>query len=194
MELASAGDGLYYFALGFVSPSSKSDLDGCKASCNGNCSCLALFFQNSTGNCFLFDRIGSFRNSDNGSGFVSYIKVLADGSSRVSPGGDGSKRIPYVVIIAIATVLVIVGLLYVGFRYYRKKRRLPKPPLETSEEDNFLENLSGMPIRFSYTGLQSATNNFSVKLGQGGFGLVYQGIRGRFQTIPGGKRDFVEGK
>jgi hypothetical protein len=186
MELVNAGDGLNYFALGFVSPSSKSDLDGCKASCNGNCSCLALFFQNSTGYCFLFDRIGSFQNSGNGSGFVSYIKVLADGSSRVSPGGDGSKRFPYVVIIAIATVLVIVGLLYVGFRYYRKKRRLPEPPLETSDEDNFLENLSGMPIRFSYIDLQSATNNFSVKLGQGGFGSVYQGI------LPDGTRVAVK--
>ena len=186
MELVNAGDGLNYFALGFVSPSSKSDLDGCKASCNGNCSCLALFFQNSTGYCFLFDRIGGFQNSDNGSSFVSYIKVLADGSSRVSPGGDGSKRFPYVVIIAIATVLVIVGLLYVGFRYYRKKRRLPEPPLETSEEDNFLENLSGMPIRFSYIDLQSATNNFSVKLGQGGFGSVYQGI------LPDGTRVAVK--
>jgi hypothetical protein len=189
MELGNTGDGLNYFALGFLPPSSKSDLEGCKASCKGNCSCLALFFQNSTGNCFLFDRIGSFQNSDNGSGFVSYIKVLTDGSRGASPGGDGSsqKRFPYVVvIIAISTVLVIAVLLFAGFRYYRKKRRLPESPLETSEEDNFLENLSGMPIRFSYTHLQTATNNFSVKLGQGGFGSVYQGI------LPDGTRVAVK--
>lgn len=189
MELVNAGNGLNYFALGFLPASSKSDLEGCKASCNGNCSCLALFFQNSTGDCFLFDRIGSFQNSDNGSGFVSYIKVLSDGSSGVSPGGDGSgpKSFPYVVIIiAISTILVILGLLYVGFRCYRKRRRLPESPLENSEEDNFLENLSGMPIRFSYRDLQTATNNFSVKLGQGGFGSVYQGI------LPDGTRVAVK--
>ncbi|WMV42036.1 hypothetical protein MTR67_035421 [Solanum verrucosum] len=33
-----------------------------------------------------------------------------------------------------------------------------------------------MPIRFSYKELQNATNNFSIKLGQGGFGSVYQGV------------------
>ncbi|XP_050268421.1 G-type lectin S-receptor-like serine/threonine-protein kinase SD2-5 [Quercus robur] len=176
-ELLNAGNVLNYFALGFLTPSSITDLNSCKASCDGNCSCLALFFQNSTGACFLLDSIGSFQNSGKGSGFISYIKVLSDGGSGVSNGGGGSnhKGFPFVVIIAISTVLIIIGLLYVGFRYYRAKRQLPESPRETSEEDNFLENLSGMPIRFNYKDLQSATNNFSVKLGQGGFGSVYKG-------------------
>jgi serine/threonine protein kinase len=59
---------------------------------------------------------------------------------------------------------------------------MPESPRETSEEDNFLETLSGMPIRFGYRDLQTATNNFSVKLGQGGFGSVYQG------ALPDGTR------
>ncbi|CAI0444334.1 unnamed protein product [Linum tenue] len=33
-----------------------------------------------------------------------------------------------------------------------------------------------MPMRFTYKELQTATNDFSVKLGQGGFGSVYQGV------------------
>ncbi|RHN75166.1 putative protein kinase RLK-Pelle-SD-2b family [Medicago truncatula] len=33
-----------------------------------------------------------------------------------------------------------------------------------------------MPIRFRYKELEIATNNFSVKLGQGGFGSVYKGV------------------
>lgn len=33
-----------------------------------------------------------------------------------------------------------------------------------------------MPIRFTYKDLQTATNNFGLKLGQGGFGSVYQGV------------------
>ncbi|KAG6706503.1 hypothetical protein I3842_07G224900 [Carya illinoinensis] len=166
-ELVNAGDGLNYFALGFLPPSSKSDLNGCKASCDGNCSCLALFFQNSTGDCYLFDRIGSFQNSNKGSDFVSYIKVLSDGSSQ--------KRFPYVVVV-ISSIIVVVGLLIVGFRYYRRSKKLPDSPHGTSEEDNFLEGLSGMPIRFTYRDLQTATDNFSVKLGQGGFGSVYRGV------------------
>ncbi|TQD84353.1 hypothetical protein C1H46_030098 [Malus baccata] len=176
-ELVNAGDGLYYFALGYIPPSSKTDLNGCQTSCLGNCSCVALFFQNSTRNCFLFDKLGSFQNSEKVSGFVSYIKVLRDGSSGTGGSRSSKKRFPYVVIIAISTVLAIIcGLLYMGCRYYWKKRKSPESPTETSEEGNFFENLTGKPIRFSYKDLQTATNNFSVKLGQGGFGSVYQGI------------------
>ncbi|KAF5726246.1 hypothetical protein HS088_TW23G00988 [Tripterygium wilfordii] len=140
-QLVNVEDGLGYFALGFVPPSSKTDLDGCKASCVGNCSCLGLFFQNSSGNCFLLDSIGSFKSSDGGSGFVSYIKVLSDGGSGTI---DGSKKsFPIVAIIATGTVLLIAGLLYAAFRYYKWKKRLPESPQETSEEDNFLEESSG---------------------------------------------------
>ena len=33
-----------------------------------------------------------------------------------------------------------------------------------------------MPIRFSHKDLQIATNNFTTKLGKGGFGSVYEGV------------------
>ncbi|PKI72674.1 hypothetical protein CRG98_006925 [Punica granatum] len=33
-----------------------------------------------------------------------------------------------------------------------------------------------MPVRFSYSDLSQATRNFSTKVGQGGFGSVYQGV------------------
>ncbi|XP_047945447.1 LOW QUALITY PROTEIN: G-type lectin S-receptor-like serine/threonine-protein kinase SD2-5 [Salvia hispanica] len=56
VELVSGGDDLSYFALPFVQPFSKeTTLDSCKASCLSNCSCGAMFFQNSSGNCFLFN-------------------------------------------------------------------------------------------------------------------------------------------
>ncbi|XP_061376418.1 G-type lectin S-receptor-like serine/threonine-protein kinase SD2-5 [Gastrolobium bilobum] len=179
IELLKADDRLNYFALEFLPPSSKTDLIGCKTSCSENCSCLAMFFQSSSGNCFLLDRIGSFEKSDNDYGFVSYIKVSSDGGAGTGIGKSGSSNIQtiVVVIIVIITLLVISGMLFVGHRYFRKKQNLPEsPPQENSEEDNFLENLTGMPIRFSYNDLETATNNFSVKLGHGGFGSVYKGV------------------
>ncbi|GAV80768.1 Pkinase domain-containing protein/B_lectin domain-containing protein [Cephalotus follicularis] len=181
MDLVDAGDTLSYVALGYLSPSSKTDLNGCKSSCLMNCSCRVLFFQNSSGSCFLLDNLGSFQNSGPSSNLMTYIKIVSVGTKS---GGVGSsqKRFPYVVIIAIATVLIIFGILFVAFRFYRKKNKLPESLQESSEEDNFLESLSGMPIRFSYKDLQTATNNFSVKLGQGGFGSVYQG------ALPDGTR------
>ncbi|OVA13857.1 Protein kinase domain [Macleaya cordata] len=180
MELMNVGNKLDYFALGFVQPNSKSDLNSCKNACLKNCSCVMLFFETSSGNCFLFDQIGSLQFSKEGSsGFVSYIKVSSNGNHGSNSGGSGSdsegKHFPFVVIIVVGTVLIIAGLIYLGLRYHRRKKKLPDPPQDDSEEDNFLENLAGMPIRFSYKELEEATNNFTVKLGQGGFGSVYRG-------------------
>ncbi|KAJ4953820.1 hypothetical protein NE237_030652 [Protea cynaroides] len=182
LELIHAGDSLDYFALGFIPPFSKSDLSGCKNACLSNCSCLALFFDDSAGQCFLFDQIGSLQQSSQGStGYISYVKVPRDGNQGQKSGGKGSssssqKYLPIIMVIAIATVLAISGILYLGFQYYKKKKSVPESPKDSSEEDMFLENLSGAPIRFNYNDLQTATNNFSVKLGQGGFGSVYQGM------------------
>ncbi|XP_042492795.1 G-type lectin S-receptor-like serine/threonine-protein kinase SD2-5 isoform X2 [Macadamia integrifolia] len=179
LELVNAGDSLDYFALGYIPSYSKSDLNGCKNACLSNCSCLALFFDNSAGQCFLFDQIGSLEQPGQGStGYISYIKVLTDGNQGQKSVGKGSsssqKHLPIIMVIAVVTVLLISGILYLGIRYHKKKS-VPETP-NSSEEDMFLENLSGAPIRFSYNDLQTATNDFSVKLGQGGFGSVYQGM------------------
>ncbi|KAK2445996.1 G-type lectin S-receptor serine/threonine-protein kinase SD2-5 [Trifolium repens] len=171
IEFLKGDDGLNYFALDFLQPFSKTNLLGCQTSCRGNCSCLAMFFHKSSGNCFLLESVGSFQKSDDGdSGYVSYIKVSSDGKSKGS--GSSNKHIIVVVVIVILTLFVISLLLFVGVRYYRKKKRLPR---ENSEEDNFLENLTGMPTRYRYKDLEVATNNFSEKLGSGGFGSVYKG-------------------
>ncbi|KAL3844042.1 hypothetical protein ACJIZ3_001445 [Penstemon smallii] len=172
VELVSGGDGLNYFALGFVQPFSRTTLDGCKNSCLGNCSCGAMFFEGSSGKCFLFNEIGSMEGSSNGDGYVSYFKILTNGGNN---GGGSNKRLSIVIIIVIVTVVVILGLLFAGFRFFRRNNKVPGTPKESSEEDNFLESLSGMPIRFSYKDLETATDNFVVKLGQGGFGSVYRG-------------------
>lgn len=189
IDLVNAGQGISYFAIGFVSPSLNADLNGCKNSCLNNCSCLALFYQNSSGDCYLFDSIGALQSSDQNSGFVSYIKVLTGGGANggnSQGSGSNKKHLLYVVLISVSTFFVVLGLIYAGFRYSKAKPTLPEAPQETSEEENFLEGLSGMPVRFSYKELQDATNNFSIKLGQGGFGPVYQG------ALPDGTRIAVK--
>ncbi|XP_043725733.1 G-type lectin S-receptor-like serine/threonine-protein kinase SD2-5 [Telopea speciosissima] len=191
LELVNAGDSLDYFALGYIPSFSRSDLSGCKNACLSNCSCLALFFDNSAEQCFLFDQIGSLQQSGQGStGYISYIKVLRDGNQGQKSGGKGSnssqKHFPIIMAIAVVTILAISGILYLGFQYHKKKTSVPESPKGSSEEDMFLENLSGAPIRFSYNDLQTATNDFSVKLGHGGFGSVYQGM------LPDGTRIAVK--
>ncbi|GKD29169.1 hypothetical protein Tco_1239947, partial [Tanacetum coccineum] len=134
----------------------------------------AMFFDNKAGSCYMFDQIGSFNNPKNGASIKSYIKVY-EIQSDVSQGHKNKKQPTKVVIIVVVTVLValfvILGLVIRGLRYYKKKKKY-----ESSEEDTFLENISGMPVRFTYKNLQEATNGFTTKLDQGGFGSVYQGV------------------
>lgn len=177
-RLISAGDGISYFALGFTLPNlNKANLENCKVSCLSNCSCLTMFFQNSTGNCYMFDSVGAFQSLSKSSNFAAYVKVLGDGGTGTNSVGNGSskKHIAIVIVIVVATVVVILILIYGGFWYHKSKGKLPETPEVASEEDNFLGSLSGMPIRFTYKDLQTATDNFSMKLGQGGFGSVYRG-------------------
>nr|GEU72545.1 G-type lectin S-receptor-like serine/threonine-protein kinase SD2-5 [Tanacetum cinerariifolium] len=169
--LINAGENLSYTALGFVPPSSKTTLEGCKSSCLGNCSCLVMFFDNKSGNCYMFDQIGSFIDAKNGVSFESYVKV-----SR-SLHGKKKQSMAVVIAIVIATLFVILSLVFIGVRWHKKKKNEPTEKAdESSEEDNFLESISGMPIRFTYTDLQKATDNFSKILGRGGFGSVYEGV------------------
>ncbi|KAG5412981.1 hypothetical protein IGI04_000548 [Brassica rapa subsp. trilocularis] len=125
VELVNAGDGVDYFALEFASPfSKKTTLDSCKEFCSTNCSCLGLFFRNSSGDCFLFDWIGSFKSSGSGgSGLVSYIKVATNGLGGGDNGDDGDgTHFPYIVIIVLATVFIIGCLIFVAFRIHRRTR------------------------------------------------------------------------
>ncbi|KAK1429629.1 hypothetical protein QVD17_11843 [Tagetes erecta] len=160
-SLVSAGENLSYFALRFVSPSSKTDLAGCKSSCLNNCTCLAMFFDKSFGNCYLFDQIGSFEDAKNGTFIETYIKV--SGTSDTSVGLENKKQSTRVVIIVVVVVTIVAFFIFVGIRYYKKKTEVLS---EISEDDAFLENVSGMPVRFTYKDLQEATNDFAIISGR----------------------------
>ena len=43
-------------------------------------------------------------------------------------------------------------------------------------EEEYIKEVPGMTTRFSYAVLKTATENFSKKLGEGGFGTVFEGI------------------
>ncbi|KAK1429623.1 hypothetical protein QVD17_11837 [Tagetes erecta] len=197
-SLVNAGENLSYFALRFVSPLSKTDLDGCKSLCLNNCTCLAMFFDNSSGNCYMFDQIGSFEDAKNGGNIESYIKV--SGTQSGSGNNNQSTRVVIIVVVIVTlAAFVILGLVIVGIRYRNKKKaELTEVPDENSEEDTFLDSIAGMPVRFTYKDLQEATNDFTIKLGQGGFGSVYKGVLKdgthlavkRLEGIGQGKKEF----
>lgn len=170
-----------YSVLKHVPPKMKTTLDGCKQACDSNCSCNVLFFDNSTNNCFMFDQVGSLQRAEvNATGYTLIMKVANLGLG--NHGGKRSSRGSFVtavtVSIVVVTLVVILVLVGVGFWYYRRKKRLSEEASpDVSEEDSFFEGISGLPVRFRYNDLRTATKNFSARIGQGGFGSVYLGVQ-----------------
>nr|DAD48203.1 TPA_asm: hypothetical protein HUJ06_018140 [Nelumbo nucifera] len=73
------------------------------------------------------------------------------------------------VITYVGALLVIFLLTTIWVILYRKKKYA-----EEDEEDD-LQQVPGMPTKFSYEIMKDATDNFSKKLGEGGFGSVFEG-------------------
>ncbi|VAH57330.1 G-type lectin S-receptor-like serine/threonine-protein kinase SD2-5 [Triticum dicoccoides] len=164
-QLAQLDSGVGYIGTRFTRPLARTNIIGCKDACMGNC--------------FLFNQIGSLqKKGEREPASVSFIKVSSTnhGSGK---GGSGAGRHTVVTVVIVVGPLAVIGVLvYVGFSIYHRRRRQPSPSQE--QDDGFLRTISGAPMRFTYTELRGATNNFADKLGQGGFGSVYLG------TLPDG--------
>ncbi|XP_020586281.1 G-type lectin S-receptor-like serine/threonine-protein kinase At5g35370 [Phalaenopsis equestris] len=198
----SLGSQTDYFANKFASPaSSGGNLSSCRNLCSVNCFCLGFFYRDSSNSCFLIkDKIGSFISTRD-HGFVDdgegYIKILAS----TQPQHDSSKNSNLFPILlpSIAGILFLVILL-AGFyclrRHHQRSRNNNSGPLKeiyaggqnnpwsqltdnhSSTEDILNSDeisIPGLPHRFTYTELVAATNNFSTKIGSGGFGEVFLG-------------------
>lgn len=187
-KLFKIGDGFNYFANQFVKPLKTSGLVDCQQACAKNCSCSALFFDNKTGGCYLFNEIGSLQVSDDDStALTAYFKGPSSSTNDSSPGQgmENKKHFPYLIVIVVSTALVLVAIMSFGY-WFCWKKLAPGTPNDSSEDERFLNNIPGLPTRFSYRQLQSATNNFNRRLGRGGFGSVYEG------TLPDGSKVAVK--
>ncbi|PPD91167.1 hypothetical protein GOBAR_DD11903 [Gossypium barbadense] len=80
------------------------------------------------------------------------------------------KRQNGAVIVASTLGAVLVVLLICGLFFLRAEKGFEEA------EEHCLDNMLGMPTRFSYEELKNITKNFSNKLGEGGFGSVFHGI------------------
>ncbi|KAL9993890.1 putative protein kinase RLK-Pelle-SD-2b family [Helianthus debilis subsp. tardiflorus] len=137
---------------------SPADMKGvsmeiCKQACLTNCSCKAAVFKyysdSSNGSCYLPSDLFTMISFDPDvlqRNASSFIKVQNYVKS------PSTYQIPK-----------------------KKARPSTVPRSDAQMEEEYIEAVPGMPTRFTYEELKTATENFSNKLGQGGFGSVFEG-------------------
>ncbi|GLT61793.1 hypothetical protein SLA2020_344750 [Shorea laevis] len=169
----------------------KTDKESCKQGCLKNCSCkYALFIHehdsnfSSPGLCFLRSQALSFKKVDASSNQSLFLKVQNSPTPQiprppVSPKKGRTQNIGVIIGSTLGASFFV--LLIICILSFLESKKDPK-----DVEEDYLGHISGTPSRFSYEELKVATNNFSNKLGEGGFGCVFQG------TLPGGAQIAVK--
>ncbi|XP_078177316.1 G-type lectin S-receptor-like serine/threonine-protein kinase SD2-5 [Carex rostrata] len=151
----------------FSSYSFPTDEESCKQACLENCSCEVAFFDRSISSCYISTEVLSISASEsdlyyNNYNLSAFIKVQNGSSSR----GSITWK---VVGPAIGCLFLLI--LTIGFAVLRKIKKKENK----LEEEDILPLLSEIPKRFSLAELKLATQDFSTKLGSGGFGSVFEG-------------------
>uniref|UniRef100_J3LWL4 non-specific serine/threonine protein kinase n=1 Tax=Oryza brachyantha TaxID=4533 RepID=J3LWL4_ORYBR len=184
-----------YFDVSQIIMNAKNR-DDCKQACLKNCSCRAVVFRygldDTNGECQSVTEVFTLQSIQpetvhyNSS---AYLKVQLT-PSKAGPTQNKNKIILGVTLAAAITTLVLAVVVAI---YIRRRRKYQ----EIDEELDF-DILPGMPMRFSFDRLRECTGDFSEKLGEGGFGSVFQGKIGeervavkRLEGARQGKKEFL---
>ncbi|KAM7469723.1 hypothetical protein LguiA_007906 [Lonicera macranthoides] len=148
---------------------SNMDKDSCKKACLDNYTCKAAFF--SSGICSLQSQLYSLK-SPTYDGLVTFIKVQnQDLSIKVHNQAPKGKRKLSLFAVLVSTLSVgLVIILVVSCYCYKMLINW-----NNKEEEEGDDQVIGALKRFPFLELKSATRDFHVKLGRGGFGSVYEG-------------------
>ncbi|XP_030441790.2 G-type lectin S-receptor-like serine/threonine-protein kinase SD2-5 [Syzygium oleosum] len=158
----------------FTSDLENIDASICKETCAKNCSCKAAIFQygsNPTnGSCYLPTQVFSLVNIDKNNIFynsTAYLKVQNE-APNTSVGNQRNNRIPIILGSSLGVLFAVMFLIVVIVLFVWKRD-------DNEAEEDYLDQVPGMPTRFTYDDLKAITDNFSKKLGEGGFGSVFEG-------------------
>ncbi|XP_058008026.1 G-type lectin S-receptor-like serine/threonine-protein kinase At2g19130 [Hevea brasiliensis] len=133
----------------------------CKSNCLNNCYCTAYAFDNTQCSIWFGDLVFLQQLADfDFTGSTLYVRIAASEFS----SSKNSKGIVWGVVASfgVTAVALIRIVLFVIFR--RRNRAIKAGKTE-----------EGLLKAFGYRYLKKATNNFSEKLGEGGFGSVFKG-------------------
>ncbi|KAL3504123.1 hypothetical protein ACH5RR_033964 [Cinchona calisaya] len=181
------GYGVDYFSNDFNMPAKYGvNLSVCQDLCSGDCACFGVFYENSSGSCYVLENeVGSimYLNIPD-SGRLGYIKTLV-GPSPKNYGDNKDSNGQTLGFPVVALVLLpftgLVILIVLGSVLWRRSRLPRMGKIKTSHSNSpsgDLEAFSipGLPVRFEHEELEAATENFKTQIGSGGFGAVYKGM------------------
>ncbi|XBH65889.1 hypothetical protein VPH35_119383 [Triticum aestivum] len=170
------------------------DEDDCKQACLKNCSCKAVMFSyNRSGpsrctwmvNVFSLQAIQPVANLSSS----VYLKVQLSPSITAST----SNKTKLMLVATFGAIATLVLLVIVVTLYLRRRMKY-----EDKDEEFDLDQFPGMPARFSLEKLAECTEGFDKKLGEGGFGSVFEGKLGedriavkRLEGARQGKKEFL---
>ncbi|CAI0549029.1 unnamed protein product [Linum tenue] len=165
-NISSSGDGfLPYYDMKLpsnprIQVSGAGNAGGCRGFCLNRCSCTAYSYDDRNNQCLVW--FGELLNleQDVSSGSTIFVRVAAS----ELPGSDSHNALVIGGVVGSAVVLALAAVIGVVIWRKRRMRKLGEKSVE------------GSLRAFSYRDLQSATRNFSDKLGEGGFGSVYKGV------------------
>ena len=176
------GPGKGYFSITFLVPLQNGiQLSACQDLCTADCSCLGLFYGNSSGSCFIiYNQLGSIMSSSAIGNALGYIKTVVARYPTTGSKNSSNSRQPLValVVFPFTGLFVTTALGFFCWRKWKSSRIGLEKSSHLSSSSGEMEAFSipGLPVRYDYEVLKLATDNFSNQIGSGGFGAVYKGI------------------
>jgi serine/threonine protein kinase len=131
----------------------------CESTCLKNCSCTAYAFDGGQCSAWSGDLLNMQQLADGTDGKSIYIRLAASEFS----SSKNNKGIAIGGVVGSVAIVSILALVLFIFLRRRKTVKMGKA-------------VEGSLMAFGYRDLQSATKNFSEKLGGGGFGSVFKGL------------------
>ncbi|KAF7141692.1 hypothetical protein RHSIM_Rhsim06G0105600 [Rhododendron simsii] len=184
LSYLSLGYGNDYFTNYFTNPVKYGvNLSSCEDLCSSECSCLGIFYDNSSTSCYVLEnQLGSLMSSTSSSNDrLGFVKVIVGPSpANFAPNSGQALGFPIVALV----LLPFIGFFFLatlGFFLWRRLRssRTGKLNLNSqavpSSEDLDAFSIPGLPVRFGYAEIEVATDKFKTMIGSGGFGTVFKG-------------------
>ncbi|XP_039161288.1 G-type lectin S-receptor-like serine/threonine-protein kinase SD2-5 [Eucalyptus grandis] len=153
------------------------DASSCKEACAKNCSCKAAIFQyesnRTNGSCYLPTQVFSLMNIDEATNLINstaFLKVqnLTNEAPYTPVDNHMNNRLP-VILGSSLGALFTMTILIVAIVLFVQKRE------DNQAEEDYLDQVPEVLNRFAYNDLETITNGFDKKLGEGGFGSVFEG-------------------